>query len=247
VTQANVTYEAVAKVSNELISEGLKPSVRAVRERLGGSNTTLVRHLRTWHEARDAVQRQPRDLPGELVLAVRRAMSEVETNARAEAGLQMDIAHKTIDELLAESEALEQRLKVVASESAAAECAADEGRGRESELRRELERSSGEAAGLAAKLVAEQMARASLQAQLDAERSMRAMDAARLQEMQRALDGHATLATRLAAADATASELRGSVATLQALLTGGSKPSPGAKAPDGRSPRAQRPSNGRRK
>lgn len=112
-TNPDVTFEAVERVSNALVAEGLRPTVRAVRERLGGSNSTLVRHLRSWNEARDTVQRQPRDLPGELVLAVRRALAEAEQASRAEAVMQLEATQQTVDELLQENGALERRLEAM--------------------------------------------------------------------------------------------------------------------------------------
>lgn len=44
-----VTLEEVARAAEELVNEGKKPTVTAVRERLGkGSRTTIAKHLNTW-------------------------------------------------------------------------------------------------------------------------------------------------------------------------------------------------------
>lgn len=117
-TQRDVTFDAVEKVSNALIAEGLKPTVRAVRERLGGSHTTLVRHLRTWNEARSALEHQARDLPGELVLAMRRSLNAAESAGRAQLLQQLEASQHTADELAQESEALCEQLQAAEIEAA---------------------------------------------------------------------------------------------------------------------------------
>lgn len=113
-----MTFEAVAKVSNALVAEGLKPTVRAVRERLGGSNTTLVRHLRAWNEARSVLEHQSRDLPGELVLAMRRSLAAAEEAGRSQLSQQFEAAQQTADELAQENEVLCKRLEAAEAEAA---------------------------------------------------------------------------------------------------------------------------------
>ena len=43
-----VTYQAVVKAINELKADGHTPSVRLIRSRVGGSNSTLLEYLRRW-------------------------------------------------------------------------------------------------------------------------------------------------------------------------------------------------------
>lgn len=129
-THPDVTFEAVERVSNALVAEGLKPTVRSVRERLGGSNTTLVRHLRAWNEARSVLDHQARDLPGELVLAMRRALSAAEQSGRSQLLQQLESAQQTADELVQECDALVGRLEVAHGEGAALRSERDELRGR---------------------------------------------------------------------------------------------------------------------
>ncbi len=43
-----VTYQAVTKAINELKAEGQIPSVRLIRAKVGGSNSTLLEYLRRW-------------------------------------------------------------------------------------------------------------------------------------------------------------------------------------------------------
>lgn len=43
-----VTYQVVAKAINELQADGQTPSVRLIRSKIGGSNSTLLEYLRRW-------------------------------------------------------------------------------------------------------------------------------------------------------------------------------------------------------
>lgn len=43
-----VTYQVVAKAINELQADGQTPSVRLIRSKVGGSNSTLLEYLRRW-------------------------------------------------------------------------------------------------------------------------------------------------------------------------------------------------------
>lgn len=44
-----VTYANFIKATNELKEEGQQPSVRLIRLKIGGSNSTLLEYLRRWH------------------------------------------------------------------------------------------------------------------------------------------------------------------------------------------------------
>lgn len=43
-----ITYQAVVKAINELKADDQVPSVRLIRSKVGGSNSTLLEHLRRW-------------------------------------------------------------------------------------------------------------------------------------------------------------------------------------------------------
>lgn len=43
-----VTYGVFVKAANELIAEGQQPSIRLVRLKIGGSNSTLLEHQQRW-------------------------------------------------------------------------------------------------------------------------------------------------------------------------------------------------------
>jgi len=71
--RTGVSYEEVEKVANQLYQQGITPTVQRVRETLGtGSNTTLARHLKDWHEEyfSEKSSRIPMSMPEELTASV---------------------------------------------------------------------------------------------------------------------------------------------------------------------------------
>lgn len=48
---ASFNYEDVVKVCNELQKQGIRPTVKAVRAELGGSNSTILSYLHQWQES----------------------------------------------------------------------------------------------------------------------------------------------------------------------------------------------------
>jgi colicin import membrane protein len=268
----DVTYEAVEKACAAIIGQGVRPTVRAVRERLGGSNSTLVRHLRSWNEARATLERQPQDLPAELLTTLRRCISAAEDAARAGAQEQVAAAQQTVDDLLRDNEELGGRLadsdaalaavrserdsargqfEAVGAEREAArreleglqastlalqaeltravarldgsQAALVESRAREADARQEAERARRERNDVADRLKAEEVGTAGLNAQLAAERAAHAQVQGALQAAQASLEEQRPMACRVAAAEATAAELRSTVEMLQRLLPSGAK------------------------
>ncbi|MBS0174928.1 MAG: DNA-binding protein, partial [Nitrospira sp.] len=66
-----ITYQQVAAAADALVGEGLQPTIRALRERLGtGSPNTVHRHLTAWREARPAAAAAAPELPASLAAAI---------------------------------------------------------------------------------------------------------------------------------------------------------------------------------
>jgi hypothetical protein len=79
-----ITFEQVAAAADALVGEGVQPTIRAVRERLGtGSPNTIHRHLVAWREARPAATAAAPELPAPLAAAL---ANEIERAAAAGAG-----------------------------------------------------------------------------------------------------------------------------------------------------------------
>ena len=63
-----VTYEEVATEASKMAEQGIEPSVRLIQQRLGGSNSTIGPHLRTW---RDVESDGESELPPALLTLAR--------------------------------------------------------------------------------------------------------------------------------------------------------------------------------
>lgn len=90
--EAKNTYEQVAAMADALKSDGINPTLRAVRERLGntGSMGTITKHLQTWK----ASQQRHAEVPLALPPGVQRAMLEYmgQELAAAKASLEAELA-----------------------------------------------------------------------------------------------------------------------------------------------------------
>ena len=263
----SITYDSVEQAANELRGAGITPTVRLVRQKVGGSNTTILRHLNVWKAANPPARHQVREIPAELVSALETTLGRIEATARAEIQGQLVDAQNTLDDVTGENEELQERnaelqgqnsslaserdrLKgqvaeqaselqslrdAVAREQAAAEGArveqakaqlrvegADarltELAERERALRSELTTAQAEHTSTRdARVLAERDAAVN-RAQLEAERGVRAAAESRIAELQSELQAAAPATGRAAAAEASTTELRATVAMLQGLL-----------------------------
>ena len=53
-----ITYDAVAQICSTLTQDGNRPTVRRVQSEVGGSNTTILNHLRRWQDTQRAAGAQ---------------------------------------------------------------------------------------------------------------------------------------------------------------------------------------------
>lgn len=81
-----VTFEQVAQVADALVGAGQQPTIRAVREGLGGTGSpnTVHRHLRAWRDARPVAIASSPELPQALVAALATEIKRAASQARAE-------------------------------------------------------------------------------------------------------------------------------------------------------------------
>ena len=84
--RVGITFEQVAHGADALVDEGLQPTIRAIRERLGdtGSPNTIHKHLTAWREARPATAASARELPQALTAAIGAEIERAASQARAE-------------------------------------------------------------------------------------------------------------------------------------------------------------------
>jgi chromosome segregation ATPase len=167
-----VTREQILAAADAIAAEGQRPTLEAVRQRVGGSYSTISPALAEW-KAQQAARAQPvREAPPaavaerlealggevwavalELATARLRAEREALEAARAELESERAEAVELADRQAAEIEALQSRLSGLEATEQAARQEADELRGRLAaaearvdELRTELDRARQEAA-----------------------------------------------------------------------------------------------------
>ncbi len=136
----DLTYNAIAAAAEALEQQGQEPSVRMVRDKLGGgSNTKLTPLLRKWKEARAArsassVQVNP--AIGDLILV---QIAQVAAQASNDANLRARDAEEAFDELSDQAAELEARLAARDEDLAATRAQIQQQQGQLHERAREIE------------------------------------------------------------------------------------------------------------
>lgn len=107
-----IGYEQVAAAADTLVGEGTVPTIRAVRERLGGTGSpnTIHKHLSTWRDAHPVAAAAAPTLSPELLSAI---ANEMVRFGAAERGVLQDLLVQAKDEatvLSAAGTALEGQL-----------------------------------------------------------------------------------------------------------------------------------------
>lgn len=104
-----VTFEQVAACADALAGEGMQPTIRAVRERLGdkGSPNTIHRHLSAWRDSRPVMSGVAQDLPQALIAAISAEIDRASARSRAEIEERLVQSQAEATELASVGEALE--------------------------------------------------------------------------------------------------------------------------------------------
>lgn len=109
---AGVTAEQVQAAAEAIASEGQRPNVRNVRDRLGtGSFNTIQRYLSEWRETRPKVAQAAYELPAELANAFGKELRRGAEAATAEIRAELAEAHQESKDLAEVGEALEQQVE----------------------------------------------------------------------------------------------------------------------------------------
>lgn len=191
-TRSIVSLQAVTEAANDLVAQGLEPTLVLVQSRIGGSYTTVKRHLDAWKLARTQADAADTNTPAAILakgqefaravwmLADRTAQSDVQLvkeEARAEvAVVRSELAGATQEIARLEAVEADQAATVEAQQVKV----------------RELELSLAQAQALASRVPELERALAQVQAELDATRRQatdRAVEAGRLAGEAEALRG----------------------------------------------------------
>ena len=119
-----VTYEQVELACAQLKAEGIEPSVRLVVQRVGGSNTTVLEHVKRWKASNPrTVPVRSDDLPIDVMSSLQSMRDRAEATGEAKFAARLkeaedernDVA-KENKQLLAQNEALQTEVSDLASE-----------------------------------------------------------------------------------------------------------------------------------
>jgi len=109
--RAGITKEQVHAAANQLVAQGVHPSINAVRDLLGtGSNGTIHKHLREWADARPTQKAPEFVLPTDLTNGIGRVIEVEKAKAAKEIQDKLDLAQTQADTLADTVERLEEQL-----------------------------------------------------------------------------------------------------------------------------------------
>lgn len=77
-----ITYQSVAKICNEMLNANVKPSVRQIHSRLGGSFSTLSEHLSQWRAQKTLIQSSDNELSEEFNQALLAEFARITANSK---------------------------------------------------------------------------------------------------------------------------------------------------------------------
>lgn len=90
-----ITYQSVAKTCNQLKLVGDKPSVRKIREQIGGSHTVIAEHLKKWRAETQLSESTDMTISEELQKAILAEFAQVASQVQS--SLKETIEEKDID------------------------------------------------------------------------------------------------------------------------------------------------------
>jgi len=109
--RVGITKEQVHAAANQLVAQGVHPSINAVRDLLGtGSNGTIHKHLREWADSRPTQKAPEFVLPADLTNGIGRVIEVEKAKAAKEIQDKLDLAQAQADTLADTVERLEEQL-----------------------------------------------------------------------------------------------------------------------------------------
>lgn len=115
--EANITQEQVNAVADQLRGAGIKPTVRAVRDKLGtGSNATVMKLLESWKATQVKVAEVPVTLPVSLQRALVDYLAQAVAEQKAELGAELAEQKQVNADLAVENERQADDIEAVRAE-----------------------------------------------------------------------------------------------------------------------------------
>lgn len=135
-THNALSYERFTAAADELVAAGTKPSLltqRMLRDKVGGSFSTIVGYLKTYKDAHPELVPHP-NLPPELLSSIQTVLTRERNAVRGECANQLTFLQQQNDELTADLAAAEVALERHSVESQQLATARDSALGQVSQL-----------------------------------------------------------------------------------------------------------------
>lgn len=143
--RTGITYDQVAAAADTIVAAGAKPTLKAIREKLGntGSPNTIHMHLQKWEAQRPLPPQAEAGMPPAIARAVMDELDRVRAGAQAELLERLDDAQRTADELARSGQQLEAEISEAREQLAELTTDRDRLAGQSAEQQKELERLQG--------------------------------------------------------------------------------------------------------
>jgi chromosome segregation ATPase len=109
--RSGINYDQVAAAADEIVAEGLRPTIEAIRLRLGtGSPNTVLRHLTAWRAARPQTTPLKVELPASVMAAIAAEIQQAAAIGRNENAALLLETQNEAAELATVGEKLEEEI-----------------------------------------------------------------------------------------------------------------------------------------
>jgi len=105
--KTGVEYEEVARAADALLAKGVEPTVRLVLAEVGGSATTVHKHMKAWRAAHPQAAAAPPELPASLQRAIQEELRRQQAEARADIEARLSIVQVEAGDLARAAEKAE--------------------------------------------------------------------------------------------------------------------------------------------
>lgn len=222
-THNALSYERFTAAADELVTAGTKPSLltqRMMRDKVGGSFSTIVSYLKTYKDAHPELVPHP-NLPPEILSAIQAALTRERNTVRGECADQLTFLQQQHDELGDELAAAEEMLERRGDESLQLASERDSARGQVSQLLEQVHALKADLARAQQRADAAQQHASMAQSQVDVAKGslaeLREQTESRLSAMRSELNGRAAeVAELLRSARSTEVQLAEARALLEA-------------------------------
>ena len=163
--------EEVNAVADQLVAEGVEPTIVKVRERIGGgSATTINKYLKVWREGRPAKKTEPVEIPSELSILITRIIEQARSGGRAEVEGDHARMKGELETISEAAERMEAEIAELTEKNTDLAAERDQKEGRIAELEKakteQIERLEGEKTRLEKDLASERSAKEGLRTDL---------------------------------------------------------------------------------